>query len=83
MIRVLLTVAAVFTFSISVHAYEGKDIIENHEVEVVKIAPGHEMVYFKSVVIEDITTNEYRRIITRSGLDTSGIYMTIHTMSEM
>lgn len=45
-------------------------------IKVVTIGEGHEIVYYEGITIEDITTESYREIITRTTTDVSQYYGT-------
>ena len=74
----------VLLFSLSFHTFAAEAPIENdsaeeqisadNQVKVVKLGDNHDLVYYKGVVTEDLTTDEYRRIVTTSDTAVSEYY---------
>lgn len=64
-------------FVLKVDASDSRDVkgeLNTNDIETVQITDGHERIYMEGVVIDDITTENYRKIVTQSGDDISEFY---------
>ncbi len=75
-LSIILAVTMLMSVSFSSFANELNDTYnsETKSIEVINISEGHEVVYYEGARIEDVTTEEYRKIITQSGTDISEYY---------
>lgn len=72
----VLAAAMLISVSFCSFASEGEDSghSDTNGVTVTNMGEGHEVVRYGDVTIEDIITEEYRKIITQSGADISEYY---------
>ncbi len=72
----VLAAAMLISVSLCASASEGEDSghPETNGVTVTDMGEGHEVIRYGDVTIEDIITEEYRKIVTQSGADISEYY---------
>lgn len=68
----------VLLFSLPLHAFAATELNKNsstkEQFEVVHLGRQHEIIYYEDAIIEDITTEEYRKTITQTETGTSIFY---------
>ena len=74
MLSMMLAVIMFTSTSFCSIANELEDKGNADGIKVVTIGEGHEIVYYEGITIEDITTESYREIITRTTTDVSQYY---------
>lgn len=76
LISLLLAITIITSASFSAYAtgigYNNN--FKKNNIEVVDISKGHQVVYYDNVIVDDVTTQEYRKIVTKCGNDVSEYY---------
>lgn len=76
-VNLILAILCFFCFGLRANAADslvGRSEPDTDGIEVVQIADGHERVCMEGIVIDDITTENYRKIVTQSDEGISEYY---------